>query len=89
MIKLPDKCLRKRDNCEPLAQIESDNGKSFICCGLNDGSTRQEPQDIFTHCWVNGDIDDETDWDKRDITDTISVFAQTLSVYENMEENKR
>jgi hypothetical protein len=87
-LSLPDKCLRDRSDCEPLAQIASDNGKSFICCGLNDQETRSYPHDEFRHCWKNQVIDERTDWDRRDITDTISVLAQALSIKANMEQEE-
>jgi len=82
---LPTKCLRNRDDCEPLAQIESDESpKSFICCGRNDGCTRVEHLDEFRVCWKNGGIDELSDWDRRDIIDTVSVLAQALSIDENL-----
>ena len=82
-ICLPEKCLRGCSNCEPLAQIESDCGTSFICVGQNDGSTRTVDQDEFTLCWKNSEIDERSDWDKRDLIDTASVICQALSVIQN------
>lgn len=84
---LPERCLRNREDCNPLSQIEDEEG-GFICCGLNDGSKRVEKQDKFTVCWKNNVIDEETHWDKRDIIDHISVLAQGLSVNENKELNQ-
>jgi len=81
---LPEKCLRGRSDCSPLAQIESDCGNSFCCCGRNDGTTRKVVGDEFRVCWKNSEVDELGDWDKRDITDTISVLAQALSIDENM-----
>lgn len=88
-IYMPEKCLRDLQDCEPLAQIHSENAESFVCCGLNDGTRRKEKQDIFRHCWVSPDTDDMNDMDSRDIADTISVLAQTISVHENMKANKQ
>lgn len=85
-IFLPEKCLRNRDDCQPLGQIESDCGQSFICCGRNDGSDRSLAQDRFTLCWKNDEIDDRSHWDERDLLDTISVIAQALSADQNDEE---
>jgi len=84
MIVLPDECLRGLD-CQPYAQIQSNCGGSFICCGLNSPEQRAEPQDKFRVCWKNEVIDEMTDWDRRDLTDTISVMAQALSVDANIE----
>ena len=88
MIKLPEKCLRGRCDCEPLAQLESDCGQSFICCGRNDGTERTEPGDEFTMCFKNNSCDERGFWDRRDITDHISVMAQALSIDANLEANK-
>jgi len=81
---LPDKCLRGLDNCEPYAQIEADDGRSFICMGKNDGTTSKYAQDEFTVCWKNDDVDECSNWDRRDIIDTISVLSQGMSVHENV-----
>lgn len=86
MIVLPDECLRGLD-CEPYAQIKSRCGESFICCGLNSPEERTFPQDKFRVCWKNSEIDDMSDWDRRDLIDTISVMAQALSVDANIEVN--
>lgn len=86
-IQLPDKCLRDYDCCKPLAQVASDTGKSFNCCGLNDGSRRVVEQDKFTLCFENGKVSEESHCDRRDLTDFLSVIAQALSVDANMEYN--
>ena len=85
MIKLPEKCLRGMDRCMPLSQLQSDCGRSFMCCGENDGSDREYEQDKYTVCFKNDIIDERTHWDKRDITDTASVLIQALSIIENKE----
>lgn len=85
MINLPEKCLRGKKTCEPLAQIESDCGTSFICCGENDGTERKVEQDKYTICWKSEEIDTEDHVDKFDIMDTISVLAQGLSVAQHKE----
>ncbi len=85
-IYLPAKCLRNCDDCQPLAQIEVEG--SFICIGLNDPETRKQDQDIFRHCFKNEAIDERTDWDERDIIDTVSVLMQGLSAKKNMDLNE-
>lgn len=85
MLHLPEKCPRRRIDCQPLAQIVSDEPPtSFICCGHNDGSTRVVERDKFRVCWKNDVVDELGDWDERDIKDTLSVLSQALSVDENM-----
>lgn len=88
MINLPEKCLRNETNCSPLSQVVSDCKTSFICCGHNDGTNRSFPDDRFRLCWVNQNIDDISDFDERDIKDTISVMAQALSADANMKNNE-
>jgi len=80
---LPEKCLRNRKYCSPLAQIEADDGESFICCGANDGSINDNHQDRFTLCWKNEVVNEESDWDRRDLIDTMAVISSALSVDEN------
>ena len=85
-IALPEECLRGRGDCQPLAQVESDCGKSFICCGYNDASSRKYEQDEFRHCWKNSMIDELSDWDRRDIISTIAILSQALHVDANADE---
>jgi len=87
-IYLPEKCLRNLDDCQPIAQICADDISSFVCCGLNDGTNRKLKQDKFRVCWKNEEINETSDWDKRDLSDTASVLVQALSVSENMEANE-
>lgn len=67
-------------DCQPLAQIESDCGESFICCGTSETASRTVIEDRFRFCWKNAVVDQCDDLDERDIKDTISVLAQALSV---------
>ena len=85
---LPEKCLRNREDCEPLAQIASDDGESFVCCGANDGTINNNHQDRFRVCWKNDVVDEESEWDRRDLIDTIAVFSSALSVDENRMVNR-
>lgn len=81
---LPMRCKRNRKDCEPISNIVSDDGVSFICCGLNDFKSRKVPEDRFRVCWRNNYVDEISNWDERDIKDTITVLAQALSVDANM-----
>ena len=83
MLFLPEKCLRGRDDCKPYAQIESDGGVSFYCCGKNDGSNVAVKQDRFTFCFKGQHRDDMSFNDKRDLTHNASVLIQALAVIEN------
>ena len=83
---LPKECLRKRDDCEPLAQVESDSKDTFVCCGLNKEWSRAVSIDRFRLCWKNSFVDEMGDYSDTDIKDTLSVLAQALSVDQHMKE---
>lgn len=92
-IYLPEKCFRGLRECCPISAIESDDTNpetgmplSFICMGKHNGSFAKpdRKQDEYTVCWHNDQIDTRDCWDRRDIVDTISVFAQGLSALENI-----
>lgn len=88
MIQLPERCLRDRNDCEPWAQMASDDGVTFVCCGLNDGTRRTVAEDRFRVCWRSAHgVDEEGDRSERDVKDTISVLAQALSANANMRED--
>jgi len=87
-IVLPEKCIRRLDDCQPLALIESDEGNSFVCCGLNDGTRRALEQDKFTYCFKNAEFDEISYYDYQDMKDQLSVLAQALSADQHMKQNK-
>lgn len=78
MIRLPDACLRHRDDCQPLAQIEADDESSFVCCGRSERS-----DDPYRICWSTASMEEIGDYDERDLIDTMSVVAKALSVEAN------
>ena len=81
MMKTPERCLRNRDDCQPLAQMESEGGESFVCCGerTNDPSERAVQQDCFTYCCKTEDGVDEMQWlDRYDMHSTIYVLSRAL-----------
>lgn len=87
MIYLPEKCLRGQKNCQPLAQISADDNVSFFCCGENDGTGLQIPEDRYTVCF-KGEFRDEISFnDKRDLVHNAAVLVQALAVIENDEAN--
>ena len=83
-IYLPENCLRKRSDCQPLSQIESDDEVSFVCCGLINEEDRTIEQDRFRLCWQNEFVSEIGDYDDKDMKDTISVMSQALSIDEHM-----
>lgn len=87
MMQLPENCLQKeKKSCEPLAQLEDDEG-GFICIGKIQKRWMKDipEQDNYCFCWKGEGIDEMSFVDKRDLIDTISVIAQALSVIENIE----
>lgn len=90
-IRLPEECPRGCNDCSPLYQIRSDpefddDPETFICLGLNDGSTRVVDGDIFRKC-VRGcgpDVDRMEDCDRHDLVDEALVILQGLSIAENL-----
>lgn len=76
-------CLRAR-RAVPLQNIIATSGESFICVGYNHPKDRSVPQDRFCHCWKNDSVDEHSHWDRRDITDTMSVMATALSIDANI-----
>lgn len=87
-IWIPRDCPRGRNDCEALATIKSDCGKSFVCSGLNDGATRKLNQDRFTFCFKNEEIDEMSHLDEQDMRDMLSVISQTLSADWHIKQNK-
>ena len=84
MIKLPDKCLRERTNCDPYAQIAADNNESFFCCGVHDGSINKLLQDKYTVCFKGPHDDDVSLYDKRDLIHNASVLIQAIAIIEEL-----
>lgn len=76
-------CLRQK-RAMPLQNIIATSGASFICVGYNHPDDRTVSGDRFCHCWKNSSVDEHSHWDRRDITDTLSVMAVALSIDENI-----
>lgn len=86
MITLPEKCPRERNNCIPYSQIVSDDGKSFFCCGVHDGTISKVLADKWTLCFKNDRIDQISLNDKRDLVHQASVILGALAVIEEHEQ---
>jgi len=88
MLYLPEKCLREKEDCQPLSQIESTDHQSFVCCGYSDKNSRTLEQDRFRLCWKNNYIDEIGDYNEIDLTDTVSVIIQALSIDLHIKDNQ-
>lgn len=85
--KTENHCFRCRTDCVPVANLSADGAMppaSFVCVGYNRPQDRTVPEDRFTLCWKNNAVDERGHWDRRDLTDTLSVIAQALSTDENI-----
>lgn len=80
-------CIRGEVDCESYAQIVSNCGGSFVCCGENDGTRRKLKQDKYTFCFKNSEIDEMSHYDEVDLTDQLSVIAQALSIINHTKAN--
>lgn len=78
MLRHNTECPRGRIDCDPLANIESDCRTSFVCCGENDGSTREMPQDVYRLCFKNDETDEMTDNDEFDLLDLSTVITAAM-----------
>lgn len=85
MIQLHGECPRGRTDCEAYAAIESTCGGSFFCCGENDGTGRAIEGDKYTLCFKNGEVDEMSHNDRRDLTHQASVILRALSIIEEIE----
>jgi hypothetical protein len=72
-------CPRKRTDCQALSQIISTDHTSFFCCGENDGTNRTVPQDKYTLCFKNGEIDQISNNDARDLAHLSAVVSGALA----------
>lgn len=80
-MRYPERCLRNRTDCQPLAQIEADSGESFVCCGdrLGDPTMWAVPQDRFTHCLKTQDgVDQMQHMDRYDLDSKLYVLSRAL-----------
>lgn len=80
MIEIPHKCPRGRKDCVALANIVSDDGSSFYCCGENNGDGVAVPQDKYRVCFKGEFHDQMANCDKRDLIHQAAVILQGVAV---------
>jgi hypothetical protein len=88
MINIPRDCPRGRDDCIALANLISDDGTTFNCCGENNGKNLEVKTDIYRICCKTEFIDMVSNNDKRDLTHVVSVITQSLAVIEKSYDEK-
>ncbi len=86
----PEICPRGRDDCDPLANMISDEVGDHICLGLN--KERNWPGDIYRFCLANPSApqpgpDVCFDADLRDLIGQVAVITQGLAVHENIKDS--
>lgn len=79
-------CPRGHTNCTPLSNIVSDDGSTFICCGISDEDSRTRRQDKFRNCFRSVDTDSMYDYDERDMKHQLAVMAGALAIEEMIKE---
>lgn len=79
---IPRTCPRGKLNCIALANIKSDDGVSFFCCGENKEEGRIVKQDKYTICFKGEYRDDISNHDKRDLIHQAAVINQAIAVVE-------
>lgn len=89
MIDIPHTCPRGREDCIALANIKSDDGSSFFCCGENNGENVAVEQDIYTTCFKGEFRDEMSHSDKRDLMHQASVLIQALGVVQKSHEDEK
>jgi len=62
-----------------LSQVLSDDGATFVCCGLN-----ERPDDPFRHCFKSETTDTMYDHDRRDLIDIIHVLSGAMAAEERV-----
>lgn len=82
MIKIPFECPRGLKDCISLANIISDDKRSFYCCGENNGDHRTVKQDKYTTCFKGPHRDEMCNSDKRDLVHRAATILQAIAVIE-------
>lgn len=89
MRTLPSKCLRGDANCQPLSQIASDDGSTFVCCGTSCPDSRSVEGDFLRHCFKSVHTDSIFDMDELDALDVIEVLTCGMSMAKRLPAMKR
>lgn len=73
-------CPRGRTDCKSLAQIISQEHRSFVCCGENDGSSASVPTDKYRMCHKTEEgVDVMMNHDQRDLSHMAAVYSWALA----------
>lgn len=83
----PEQCARGRLDCRSLAQVVSDDGATFVCCGEVAPGRTPDPRDKWAFC-VKGDqarahcagTDVRIFVDRIDMVDMVGVLATGVSM---------
>ena len=76
---LPAEC-RRGLTCQPLSTIVSDDGDTFVCCGLH-GAGGHDP---YRLCFKSVETDTMYDYDRIDLLDMSEVAIRGLSTAERL-----
>lgn len=72
----PGGCPRgvKAECCEPLHRVMSDDGSTYVCCGMVN-----QPVDSYQLCFVTRQTESAYDCDELDLLDMVEVITRALS----------
>ena len=76
----PGGCPRGCD-CDPLHRITSDDGSTYVCCGLVD-----QPVDPYQLCFKTQQTDSTYAYDELDLLDMVEVVMRGLSTHRRLKE---
>ena len=82
-------CLRGRKDCEPLANVISDDETTFVCCGFSDPKSRTVQSDCYRLCFKSLYADDISDNDEYDLLDLISVISTAIATKRRLENGRK
>lgn len=77
----PKEC-RRSSSCQPLHTVVSDDGDTFICCGLH----QEGGCDPYRFCFKTLGTDTVYDYDLLDAMDTIEVLSRAVLSAKRLQE---
>lgn len=77
MLNVFTECPRGLDDCLSRGMMRGDG--TFVCAGVNDGTTPIHEQDIYRMCWETEELDLLMDIDGADAIQMISVLSTLLA----------
>lgn len=74
------------DACVPLSNSISEDGETFVCCGICKEDLRSVVEDDVRFCFKSETTNTMFDYDEFDLMDQIAVMADALVLSQRMKE---